>query len=223
MFEIDNWIEEITQKIKAAFNENVLFIGYQGSYRRGEANEHSDIDMVVILEHLDTKELEIYKNIVQSMNYSEKACGYISSKSVLEHWSKFELFQLYNDTKPIYGSLENLIPALTKEDSLQAARIGAQNIYHTAIHSFLYSQDKKCSLSELYKGIFFVLQSKHFYEKNEYVLSKNELYEKLSCDDKKILEISRNRESIQTFSEKQIEDAFSLLIEFCSNIIRKGL
>lgn len=217
MFDINCWLKEIQTKIKNTYGEKVLFIGYQGSYRRNEANENSDIDMVIVLEKLGIEELEQYRKIVESMDYSEKACGFISGKDEIKKWSRHELFQLYNDTEPLYGNLKDLIPALTKEDAKTAMKIGAQGIYHMACHCFLYSEDKKQSLIELYKGIFFVLQAKHFYENEEYILSKKELLNRFIGIEREILEISKNRDGIKDYSSEQVHNAYNLLIGFCSN------
>ena len=54
-----------------------MFIGYQGSYARQEATDRSDVDMVVILDKLSTDDLKLYRSIVKSMPFSEKACGFI--------------------------------------------------------------------------------------------------------------------------------------------------
>ena len=67
MFDINSWLVEISEKCKNIFDENLVFIGYQGSYRRGEATETSDIDMVVVLKNLGINELCAYKEIVKSM------------------------------------------------------------------------------------------------------------------------------------------------------------
>ena len=58
MIKIDVWMEEITDKLKKAFKENLIFIGLQGSYNRGEAATESDIDVVVILDKLNFEDLE---------------------------------------------------------------------------------------------------------------------------------------------------------------------
>lgn len=217
MFKINNWLQEIQTKLKDTFKEKLLFIGYQGSYRRNEATENSDIDMVVVLEKLGIEELKQYRQIVESMEFSEKACGFISGKEEIKNWSKHELFQLYNDTAPLFGDMKELIPALTKEDAKNAMRIGLQGLYHMACHSFLYSTDKKQSLIELYKGIFFVLQAKYFYENEEYILSKKELVENFSGIESEILKISLNRDSINDYTSEQIDNCYEMLISFCSN------
>jgi len=58
MISIDHWMTDLTAKLKEAFSDRLLFVGLQGSYRRGEANENSDIDAVVILDVLSMDALK---------------------------------------------------------------------------------------------------------------------------------------------------------------------
>ena len=216
MFDINDWTNIICEKIKSVFKERVLFIGFQGSYRRGEASDSSDIDMVVILDKIDIEDLKKYKEIVSSMDNSDKACGFISGVQELKSWSSAEVFQLYNDTKALYGNLDNIVKKPDKKDAAQAVYIGAQGVYHAACHSFLYSDDLKRSLYELYKQIFFILQARYFVKYNEYISSKNELLSKLDGTEKELMNICLNREKILNYSEQDTESAYNMLIEFCS-------
>lgn len=49
MLDIKEWIENFKTEILNNFENRIEFVGIQGSYARGEANENSDIDVVVIL------------------------------------------------------------------------------------------------------------------------------------------------------------------------------
>ncbi|MBQ9996427.1 MAG: nucleotidyltransferase domain-containing protein, partial [Clostridia bacterium] len=49
-----------TAKITSVFGERVRFIGIQGSQARGEANENSDIDVVLLLDRLDYADIKAY-------------------------------------------------------------------------------------------------------------------------------------------------------------------
>lgn len=220
MFDLNNWLAAITSKIKEHFKNRVLFIGFQGSYRRGEAKDTSDIDMVIILDYVSIDDLKVYRNIVQTMPNPEKACGFIGGLEEVKNWSKGELFQLYYDTEPIEGDLKNLIPIITKADAKEAAKIGAQTLYHMACHSFLYDKDHKESLIGLYKMVFFTIQAAYFYKNGEYILAKDTLLSKLSGRDKEILEISKHREEIQNYTPENIEESYKKLIAYCSNILK---
>ena len=130
--------------------------------------------MVVILNNLGLDELTKYKNIVKSMPQNAKACGFICGKDELKNWSGYELFQLYNDTKAIYGQMKDLIPEITTNDARIAAKIGAQNVYHMACHSYLYNKDLKSVLKNLYKSVVFVIKAEYFAQTGEYILAKKD-------------------------------------------------
>ena len=221
MFDINLWLTEISTKVKNTFKENLLFIGYQGSYRRGEETKTSDIDMVVILNNLGLDELTKYKNIVKSMPQNAKACGFICGKDELKNWSGYELFQLYNDTKAIYGQMKDLIPEITTNDARIAAKIGAQNVYHMACHSYLYNKDPKSVLKNLYKSIVFVIKAEYFAQTGEYILAKKDLYEKLNSEEKEIIMPALNPDIIDNYTQEQLEEGYGRLIKFCSYIIKR--
>ena len=48
MVNIDTWMEGFLSRLKETFGPRLLFLGLQGSYGRGEANEDSDIDVVCV-------------------------------------------------------------------------------------------------------------------------------------------------------------------------------
>ncbi|MCW6094952.1 nucleotidyltransferase domain-containing protein [Clostridium sporogenes] len=96
IFSIDNWVEELVLKIKNEYGDRLAFIGLQGSYRRKEASDNSDIDIVVILNELTIQDLKKYRAIISHMPYKEKACGFISGKSEITGWEKSD-FSLYSE------------------------------------------------------------------------------------------------------------------------------
>jgi hypothetical protein len=57
-------------------------------------------------------------------------CGFFCGREELLHWPRYDLLQLVLDTKPLYGGLENLLPAFSPADTAAAVHIGAANLYH---------------------------------------------------------------------------------------------
>ena len=218
-FIIENWIEELTAKIKNEFGDRVSFIGLQGSYRRKEANDNSDIDIVTILNELSIKDLKRYEAIILNMSYKEKACGFISGESEILNWEKSDLFQFYYDTQPIYGSIEYLLPLIDKEDVKHAVKIGACNLYHACCHNFIYEKSSDI-LSGLYKSAFFVLQAKYFYETNCYISSKIEINKYLIDEDHEILNICINRKKLTKMNEEELVYYYDKLISWSSKLIQ---
>lgn len=218
-FIIEDWLEALTAKIKNEFGDRVSFIGLQGSYRRNEANDSSDIDIVTILNELSIEDLERYRSIILNMPYKEKACGFISGKREIINWEKSDLFQFYHDTQPIYGSIEYLLPLIDKEDVKHAVKIGACNLYHACCHNFIYKKSSDI-LSDLYKLAFFVLQAKHFYETNCYISSKTEINKYVVGEDSKILNICMNRKKLTNMDEVELVFYYDKLISWSSKLIQ---
>ena len=94
---IEEWMKKLSEKLEGEFKQNLLFLGLQGSYRRGEATGESDIDVVVVLKHLNLSELKRYRTLIQSMPNAEKTCGFICGKGELQSWPHYDLFQLCHD------------------------------------------------------------------------------------------------------------------------------
>lgn len=191
----------------------------QGSYNRGEATPKSDIDLIVILETITFENLKTYKNIINSMPYKEKACGFISGKKEIQNWSKSDLFQFYYDTKPLYGKLSEIIAPPSQKDIERAVKSEFETIYHSASHSYLHSQNPKSDLISLYKMAFFLLQAKYFINKQKYIPTKNELVKLLDKADKSILEICINNTEINTKRTDELDLLYSQIIKWSQNNI----
>lgn len=174
MIDIKTWIKEFTNKVEQTFSNRVWFIGLQGSYGRGEANDTSDIDVVVILDELRINDLKAYRDMLDTLSHREIICGFISGKDELLNWEASDLFQFYYDTMPIRGSLDALLEKIDKRAVKRAIKIGACNIYHACVHNFVHEKSDDI-LRSLYKSAVFVIQAVWFYETGKYIKSKAEM------------------------------------------------
>ena len=220
MFDINVCLDIIIKKLQNEFEQRLLFVGLQGSYNRGEATQNSDIDLVVILDNLRFEDLKRYRLIIDSMPDKDKACGFISGKDELQNWSKSDLFQFFYDTKSLIGNLQDLIQAPTIEDAIQAVKIGAENLYHTSIHSFIHSNNRVEDLKNLYKSTFFIFQAKYFIETKKYIPTKNQLLEILNGIDRDILNTCINRNDINGNEPIKLENLYKILIQWSSDNIK---
>jgi len=82
-FNIETWMKTYLIKLKTPFVSCLLFIGLQGSYARSEANENSDIDAVVILDHVTPQDLKVYSVMLDALQNREKVCRFISGQQEL--------------------------------------------------------------------------------------------------------------------------------------------
>lgn len=211
MFDINQWLDLAIDKLKEAFKEKLLFVGLQGSYKRGEATPESDIDLIVILDNMTFNNLKTYRSIINNMPNKNKACGFISGKKEIQKWSKSDLFQFFYDTKSIYGRIEDIIEPPSVEDIKISIKISSENLYHSAVHSFMYSDNYIRDLQNLYKDTFFMLQAKYFVKTKNYISTKKQLLEYLEGEDKEILDICINKKYIKS----NTEILYKNLIKWC--------
>lgn len=217
MVDIDGWMRRYQRAVLDGFGERVQFIGLQGSYGRGEQTDRSDIDVVLILDEVDIDDLELYRNLVEGLPDRELLCGFVSGKGELGRWLRSDLFQFRFDTKALYGSLEELIPALGDDDARQACLTGACEIYHACSHNFLHTDDVGI-LQSLFKSAFFVMQAQRYCESGVYLHHRTELLESVTGDDRQVLEVSISPScvDIDTFT-----DYSSLLLAWSGRLIRR--
>ncbi|WP_052759620.1 hypothetical protein [Paenibacillus sp. DMB20] len=161
----------------------------------------------------------LYKKLIAAMPFHDKACGFICGKNELMNWPKHDLFQLYHDTKPLYKEMSHFIPEINNEYIKQSVTIGAANLYHAISHSYIYGNNNALSLMKLLKGTFYILQAKHRLETGNYVKSRTELSTKLSGLDKEIIDLSNNRKMLACKSNIEIDQCYSILINWCQNIL----
>lgn len=188
-FNIRDWIKAFILRLKEAFGARLVAVGLQGSFKRGEAHEQSDIDAVVVLDELTPADLTVYKSILAQMPpSSHPACGFISGKEDLKNWSRTELFQFAYDTETLFGSFDGILPPPTRQDALEAAQTGAGTLFHALCHTQVHGEVTPELLSQLYKGAFFVLQALHFARTGTYISNKQTLYKALSGHNQAVLE-----------------------------------
>lgn len=186
MIDISAWADNFLQALTQNFGERIWFVGLQGSYARGEATETSDIDMVVILDEVSVLDIQIYNSMLDTLSHREQICGFLSGKQELLHWEPSDLFQFYNDTKPIKGSLDELLLLLDDAAVNRAIKIGACNIYHGCVHNMLYDKSEEI-LRGLYKSASFVVQAICFKQTGKYICKQKDLLQMVKSDEQMIV------------------------------------
>ena len=187
MVDIKVWMEEFLQKLDETFGKRIWFVGLQGSYGRGEATETSDIDTVVILDKLSSSDIKTYNEMLDTLPKRELICGFFSGKDEIINWEPSDLFQFYYDTKPIKGSLDELLERIDGSAVNRAIKIGACNIFHGCVHNMLYEKSEDI-LKGLYKSASFVVQAICFKESGKYITKQKDLLDNVSDDEKIIVE-----------------------------------
>ncbi len=191
MIDITTWMKNFLQTLNETFENRVLFVGLQGSYGRGEATENSDIDVVVILDKLNSDDIHAYSDMLDTLSHRELICGFISGKDEILNWEPSDLFQFYYDTTPVKGSLDELLVLIDVSSVRRAIKIGACNIYHGCVHNMLHEKSVDI-LKGLYKSASFAVQAVYFNRTGKYIKHQADLLNVLTNDEYEIVEIFRS-------------------------------
>lgn len=163
-----------------------MVVGLQGSYGRNEATDTSDIDVVVIFDELNPEDIYKYNQMLDTLSHRELICGFVSGKNEILNWEPSDLFQFYNDTFAIKGSLDELLKLIDENSINRAIKIGACNIYHGCVHNMIFDKSDEI-IKGLYKSASFVIQAIHFKNKGIYVSHLNDLLQVLDAQEKEIV------------------------------------
>ena len=187
MIELEPWLERFTRLLRETFGERVWFAGLQGSYARGEATESSDVDPVVVLDALTAEDITAYDAMLDLLDHRELVCGFLSGKDELLHWETSELFLFCRDTRPVIGSLDEVLSIVRPEDIVRAIKAGACGVYHACVHNMLYEKDEGI-LRGLYKTATFAICAATFRRTGIYCSRLDELLQFADTIDKEIVQ-----------------------------------
>lgn len=187
MIDITTWMQNFLQTLNKSFENRVWFVGLQGSYGRGEETETSDIDVVVILDELSAKDIQIYNDMLDTLPNRKLICGFLSGKNEIMNWEPSDLFQFCNDTTPIKGTLDEVFALIDENAINRAIKIGACNIFHGCVHNMLHEKSEDI-LRGLYKSASFVVQAIVFKQTGNYIKYQEELLKVVSSDELVIVE-----------------------------------
>lgn len=216
-FQAGEWTKAYIKAVTAAFEKRIWFIGLQGSQGRGEATASSDIDMVFILDAVTYEDLQMYNRVLDALPFREKVCGFVSGKAEILAWDKADLFQFCNDTTALYGSLDDLLQTIQREDVERAVKVGACNIYHGCIHNVLHEKSFDI-LKALYKSASFTLRAIVYLEIGIFEKTQKDLLDALRLQDCMILKQGILLETAK-FSEMLFAESSDMLIRWASKWI----
>ena len=219
MIDIDIYITQLTDLLKVRFGSRLVYVGLQGSYLRGEATEHSDIDMMVVLDELRVVDLDDYRTIIQGMDHYDQSCGFICGKEELLNWNPLEICHLLHTTKDYYGQLSSCVPAYTEMDIRNYCKISVNNIYHEICHRYVHATKEKniAALPGTYKSVFFILQNLHYLTSGQFVARKAELLPLLAGNNHEVLKRSMELTDCGIYD---FDDSFKLLLTWCQEVMR---
>lgn len=163
MIDASTWMPAAVDGLIQAFGPRLCFVGLQGSYRRGEATETSDIDLCVILDLLDAADFPRLRAVLDMLPEGEKAAGFVAATEELAAWPRFELFGFAQDMDAWHGELAPLLPPITQADITLGVRTAVAALCHEATQALLLAPRLKADAAasarhSLAKGFLRALQ-----------------------------------------------------------------
>ena len=186
-------------------------MGLQGSWLRGEAHENSDIDIMVILDGFSVRDMDIYRGILKEIGFYEKSCGFICGKDEMKCWNPLEVCQLCQTTKDLVGVLIDYLPPATRKDEINYVKLSLGNLYHELCHRYIHAdrEKKNARFRGTCKSVFYLIQNLHFLESGHFILSRKDLKEAVTDEDRLILELA------ELPDDYDFDQAFSSLFAWC--------
>ncbi len=213
MFDLDSYLNDLISDCRETFGERLLYVGLQGSYLRGEAHENSDIDVMVILDRFSVQDMDRYREILKRIGFYEKSCGFICGRDELLRWNPLEVCQLRYTTKDLYGTLADYLPSAAREDEVNYVKLSLGNLYHELCHRYLHADRERniAAFRGTCKGVCFLMQNLYYLETGHFNLTKKELKEAVSAEDRRVLELAELPDGFD------FDQAFSALFAWCQS------
>ena len=219
MLDLDSYLGALISHCRAAYGERLLYVGLQGSFLRGEAHEDSDVDVMVILDRFSVQDMDRYREILNEIGFYERSCGFICGRDELLRWNPLEVCQLRHTTRDLFGTLTDHLPSATREDEVNYVKLSLGNLYHELCHRYIHGDRDKnvAKFSGTCKGVFFLIQNLHYLESGRFILTKKELKEAVSAEDRRALELAELPDGFD------FDQAFSVLFAWCQGaFVRAG-
>ena len=213
MFDLDSFLNDLISNCRTAFGDRLLYVGLQGSYLRGEAHEDSDIDVMLILDQFSVQDMDRYRQILKRIGFYEKSCGFICGRDELLRWNPLEVCQLRHTTKDLFGVLTDHLPSATWEDEVNYVKLSLGNLYHELCHRYIHADRERnvAALRGTCKGVFFLMQNLHYLETDFFILTKKDLKEAVSTEDRRVLELAELPDGFD------FDQAFTSLFAWCQS------
>ena len=213
MLDIGEYLQKLVGACKDAFGDRMAYAGLQGSYMSNEATDKSDIDVMIILEDFSVADMDVYRDILKKIGHYEKSCGFICGKDEMLKWNPLEVCQLRHTTRDLFGELKDLLPPATREDEINYVKLSLGNLYHELCHRYIHADREKniTKFRGTCKGMFFLIQNLNFLESGSFAVTKRELREQVSEEDRAILEMAEYPD------DYDFDSAFNRLIRWCQS------
>ncbi len=194
---VDQWLDRFVAKLKDTFGNRLVYVGHHGSWARGEGEAGSDIDTIVILDQVESKDLTTFRDLISSMpNAKSLASGFLLSVAEHRVWPRFDGVQFFYECRALYRRPEDIVKKPTPADLLEDIRVKASSNLLVARHYLLYPHGLMKIVHKLhypFKCCFFGLQSWVLLREGRFIARKEDLLNVLSDpDDQEVTIVGRD-------------------------------
>ena len=221
---VDLWVDEFVRRLRTQFGSRLMYVDLHGSWARGEGRPDSDIDMTVVLDHIEDEDLKAYADLVHSMPEARPlASGFLASAKELRAWPRYDRALSRHGRKVLHGSLDGAWAKPTDEDLLGDVRIKAAVNLHVARHYMLYPHDRTAVVHLLrypFKECFFAMQSWTLLTTGTYYPRKIDLIAVLTDpDDRDLVRVAKDGQDLSEDRTQRPMYYISLLERWCRTML----
>lgn len=220
MIQPQTYLSELTEKLRNCFGSRLVYIGLQGSYLRGEADENSDFDVMLVIDGLCPADLDAYREILKSLGHYDRSCGFVCGREDLLCFNTLEACHVLHTTRNVYGELATLMPAYTSDDVRNFVKLSVCNLFHELCHRYIHRSRERniAALPGTYQPVFFILQNLHWLRTGNFVGTKRELLDALEGDDREILASAMELKKADVYD---FDEAYTHLFAWCQQKLKE--
>ena len=203
--------------VKEAFGNRLKYIGLRGSHLRGEAQERSDVDFLIILDGVAQRDLEVLKSLIRKQPH--RISPYVLSSDEFRGLPRHVKAQFWLEEPQIFSMFG--VPEPTRDDLWEIVRSDLDVAIHTVRHYYLEEHPEDQILKGLryyVKTCDFALRVIVYILTGDYPTTRSQLKAKLEAlglaEHKEILNILDDWDKLSDEWKKDISSFLSNLDYF---------
>ena len=218
LVDINEYLNKLVTELKKKFGKRLIYVGLQGSYLRGEATPDSDIDVMLVLDDINTDDLEAYKQILIGLGEYDRACGFVCGRKELDNWFPQELCHVLHTTSDVYGNLQDIIPKFDRKEVADYVKMSVGNLYHMLCHRRIHSEREKNinKLPMAKRDVFFILQNLSYLESGYFIHNKVEVPTCIGGLDLKVWDRLSDK-----IDDDNFDATLDLMLKWCKDVLRR--